>query len=133
MKTFEVTVRERRMGRQRLSGRPMPSRRGALRAGARRAARAAREETVSRITQRNQGELLSAADSIDKRRAHAESRIASARDPWAKFLKTAEWLASELKHQALRDPEAARKSAESLAQQTRSFAVKLNKQAREAL
>jgi hypothetical protein len=112
---------------------PMPLHEGVQRAGARRAARAAREGTVPRLTLCNQGEFLSAADSIDKRRAHAESRIASARDPWSKFLKTAEWLASELKHQALRDPEAARKSAESLAQQTRSFAGKLNEQAREAL
>lgn len=76
---------------------------------------------------------MSAVDSIKKRRLHAESRIESAREPWTRFLKSAEWLVAELKHQALRDPDAARKSAESLAQQARAFAETLNEQARQAL
>lgn len=106
---------------------------GPQRAGARRAAGAAREGTLPQITQRNQGGTLSAQDSVDKRRAHAESRVSQARQPWTKFLKTAEWLASELKHQALRDPESARVSAESLYAQAWQFAETLNKQAKESV
>lgn len=70
------------------------------------------------------------ADAADKRRTHAEARIGEARHPWTKFLKTAEWLVSELKHQALADPETARTNAESLYTQTRKFAETLNRQAK---
>lgn len=98
-------------------------------AGARRAAGAAREGTVPQFTHRNQGGILS-ADAADKRRTHAEARIDAARHPWTKFLKTAEWLVSELQNQAVDDPATAKASAESLYTQTRQFAETLNKQAK---
>ncbi|MFI9553758.1 hypothetical protein [Nonomuraea endophytica] len=66
--------------------------------------------------------------SADKRRQHAEARIAQARQPWSAWLKAAEWLASEIKRLAEHDPERARGIAEGLREQTRLFADDLNRE-----